>query len=341
MSCTLGDVGHRRKRFLHELIAWRTMMLIRVKHKLHGLAAVATLGICPQLASAEPITGLTVQNELIFFDSATPGLVWSVSITGVAAGDTLVGIDRRPQFGPNNGVLYSVGVDASGTGRIYSLDETSGAATLVSTLSADPTDTMAPFPYTTVSGSQFGIDFNPTVDRLRVTSDTGQNLRINVDNGLTNLDGPLAYDSMDANAGLMPADVAVAYSNNFGGAATTVLRGVDIARNTDLLVIHTNPNGGTLASSLVLPFNATMLAYDVSGFSGTPYFAPTGAGGGSSGLFAGTNFVGTIGGGVAVRGIAAPVGTPVPEPGTMALVATSLAGLIQARRRRGARTQRI
>jgi hypothetical protein len=34
-----------------------------------------------------------------------------------------------------------------------------------------------------LDGTFFGVDFNPTVDRLRVISDTGQNLRVNVDTG--------------------------------------------------------------------------------------------------------------------------------------------------------------
>src|SRR5688572_10198098 len=159
-----------------------------------GLIALLGLGwVAP--AAAEPIVALTVQNALIMFDSATPGTVSApVAVTGLLAGDFLGGIDRRPSLGPNNGVLYGFGVNfTTGAGHIYTLDPLTGGATLVSTLAADPADTTAPFPYTGVSGSAFGVDFNPTVDRLRVTSDTDQNLRINVDNGLVQLDVPLAY----------------------------------------------------------------------------------------------------------------------------------------------------
>src|SRR5262245_16211821 len=89
-------------------------------------------------AEAELIVGLTVQNSLISFDSATPGTVTTIgSITGLTAGDTLVGIDRRPQNmggmpvpGPNNGRIYGVGVNlATGTSRIYTLNEATAAAT--------------------------------------------------------------------------------------------------------------------------------------------------------------------------------------------------------------------
>ena len=181
-----------------------------------------------------------------------------------------------------------------------------------------------------MSGTSFGIDFNPTVDRLRLTSNTGQNLRINVNNGLTQLDVPLAYQAGDPNFGDAPLDIAVAYSNNFGNATTTVLRGVDIGQSSDALVIHTNPNGGLLQTSLSLPFDSrASAAYDISGLTGTPYFAVNGAAGGPSSLFAagagGVALTGTVGGGVALIGLAAPVGTPVPEQGAGGLGLLALA----------------
>ena len=294
-------------------------------------------------ANAELLIGLTDQNVLISFDSATPGTASTIGpITGLTAGDTLIGIDRRPQAlpggvpGPNNGRVYAVGVNlGTGTARIYRIDESTAAATLLAPLVADPADTTAPFPFATVAGISFGIDFNPVPDRLRVVSNTGQNLRINADTGLTQLDGPLAYAPADPNSGDSPVDVAVAYSNNFGGATATVLRGVDIGQDPDLLVIHTDPNGGMLATSVGLPFNSTALtAYDVSGLTGTPYFSVGSAASPSSSLFSagpsGITLIGTIGGGVALRGLAAPVGAPAggqPVPAIPVLAPWLLAGL--------------
>lgn len=40
-----------------------------------------------------------------------------------------------------------------------------------------------------LEGRSFALDFNPTVDRLRVVSDSGQNLRIDVDTEAVAVDG--------------------------------------------------------------------------------------------------------------------------------------------------------
>jgi hypothetical protein len=329
----------------------RLVRHVRQFFKRFGLAALVCLVGSTEQARAEMLVGLTTQNSLISFDSATPGIINFIGgISGLTAGDTLVGIDRRPQGlpgglpGPNNARIYGVGVNlATGSARIYTLDEATANATLISTLAADPADATPPTPFTTVFGTSFGVDFNPTVDRLRVVSNTGQNLRLNVDNGLTSLDVPLAYQGGDPNTGDSPVVTAVAYSNNFGNALATVLRGVDIGQDPDNLVIHTNPNGGLLSTSLNLPFNSTdIAAYDISGLSGSPYFAINSIGNADSQLFGvgqgGVSLVGTIGGGVALRGLAAPVGTPagqpVPEPSALALLGIGGAGLALFLRRR-------
>jgi len=147
-------------------------------------------------ANAELIVGLTTDNRIVTFDSSTPGSATApLAVTGLTAGDTLVGIDRRPTVGPNNGVLYALGVQGT-VGRLYTIVQGTGVPTLASTLNV------------ALSGGEFGIDFNPTVDRLRVVSNLDQNLRINVDNGVTIVDTPLAYAVGDPNFNSDPSIVA-------------------------------------------------------------------------------------------------------------------------------------
>src|SRR5262245_45806522 len=63
--------------------------------------------------------GVTNANQLISFDSATPGTVaTNVSITGLVAGDNILGIDFRPATEQ----LYGF----SQTGRLYTIDTTTG-----------------------------------------------------------------------------------------------------------------------------------------------------------------------------------------------------------------------
>jgi hypothetical protein len=122
-------------------------------------------------------------------------------------------------------------------------------------------------------GTMYGIDFNPVPDRLRVVSDEGQNLRINVDGGLTILDG-------DVNATYGPAAItAVAYTNSVAGATTTTLYGLD--SQTDSLVRSTNPNAGTytdtnLMGMTFMPLGLSFtidnnVGFDISGRTGTAF----------------------------------------------------------------------
>ncbi len=278
-------------------------------------------------AKAELIVVLTAQNALLRFDSATPGTILGSSvITGLQAGEALLGIDFRPA----NGRLYGVG-DAS---RIYTIDPASGVATFASALSVPLT-----------SGSSFGIDFNPVVDRLRVVQSdarinpaSNQNLRINVDTGMVTVDGALTpamvVSPLDPNIG------AAAYTNNFAGATSTTLYDIDFFR--DRLVIQNPPNNGTLTrvgelSPVAPPVGADItderVGFDISGLSGIAYASLTFPGAGVSSLYTinlGTGaatLVGPIGGGVAIRGLAAPVGNPVPESGTMLPLGMGIAAL--------------
>jgi trimeric autotransporter adhesin len=160
----------------------------------------------------------------VTFDRAAPALDTAIAISGLQAGETVVGLDVRAG-GATPGELYALG----SSGRLYTINTTSGAATLKSTLTAAAGDDD---PFTALSGTEFGVDFNPVSDRLRVVSDTGQNLRIDADSGATITDTPLTT------AGINGAG----YSNAFSAACRTTLYYIDAA--TDQLLTTSNPNGG-------------------------------------------------------------------------------------------------
>ncbi len=82
-------------------------------------------------------------------DLLRPGnITIKVPITGLRTGDFFLGIDFRPA----DGILYGV----ANSGAIYRINVATGAATLVSILTADPADTSSPF--SGLSGTSFGVD---------------------------------------------------------------------------------------------------------------------------------------------------------------------------------------
>ncbi|HEX8145931.1 MAG TPA: DUF4394 domain-containing protein [Pyrinomonadaceae bacterium] len=247
-------------------------------------------------ASAATLYGVTGANTLVRFGSTSPGTIErTVTVTGLQGGETVVGIDARPATRQ----LYALG----SAGRLYVVNPTSGRAALISTVS------------TALSGTSFGVDFNPTVDRLRVVSDADQNLRINVDTGAATADGGLAYAAGDANAGQNPNVVGSAYTNSVAGATTTTLYGIDSAR--DVLVVQNPPNNGTLNTVGALGVDASdAVGFDIAP-NGNTAFAALNVGGASQlytiNLTTGAaTLFGGVGGGAQLRGLA--VFNPSPNP---------------------------
>src|SRR5262249_1823197 len=110
---------------------------------------------------------------LVSFNPASPADGTSIPVTGVTAGQTLVGIDVRPA----NGLLYGLGVNAAtNAATLYTISVLTGVATIVGSFNSP---VVIDFP----ASAHYGFDFNPVVDRIRVTTDTGLNFRINPNNG--------------------------------------------------------------------------------------------------------------------------------------------------------------
>src|SRR5690606_15909086 len=141
-------------------------------------------------------------------------------------------------------------------GTIYTLDTTTGAATLLSRLAADPSDTTDP--YTSLNGTRFSIDTNNLADRLRIVSNAGQNLRIDMDTGLTFTDTNLTV------GGALALNIGqVAYTNNFAATCRTSPYYIDTS--TGQLLTSVNANGGVLTPVGGLQVNATgMGGFDIT-----------------------------------------------------------------------------
>jgi hypothetical protein len=246
---------------------------------------------------AETIIALTSGRRLLFFDSAAPGTVTkSIAITTVG-NEALLAIDFRPSTGD----LYALGA----TSRLYVLNLTTGAA---STPSA---------PTQTLTGS-FGFDFNPSVDLIRITNDFDTNVRMNPGTGaVVSTDSNLAYRPADLHFGATPNIVGSAYTNNFVGAAATVLYGIDSSQDT--LVIQEPPNTGQLGTIGSLGVDTSdQVGFDISQGSGVAYASlPVG---GTAGLYTinlatgAATLVGNIGNtvtlsGETIVGLAVPTAT--------------------------------
>lgn len=193
-------------------------------NRIRACAVLTMIGVATPALFAENVVGLTASQQLVSFDSATPGTITNTSavISGLAAGDRIVDID----FYPVNNILHGMG---SATGNLYRINALTGVATL----DAAPQASM---------GSPLDVDFNPAADRLRVFSANDQNFRITPSvgtagpngaaTGTVSVDGTLMYAGGTPNPNL----VANAYNNNFDGTAATTLYSLDT--DTNSLVIH-------------------------------------------------------------------------------------------------------
>ncbi len=118
-----------------------------------------------------------------------------------------------------------------------------------------------------ITGTDVGFDFNPTVDRIRLVTSSGQNLRLNPNDGtVAAIDGTLAYTSGSGNGAI----TAAAYTNNFAGATSTVL--YDLDSQLDRLVRQDPPNNGGLVTVGQLGVNIEgATGFDIGGSSNMAY----------------------------------------------------------------------
>ncbi len=208
---------------------------------------------------------LTDANAILRFDTSAPGTILNtLPVTGLAAGENLVGIDFRPRTGELIG-FAALDNGASDATRLYKIEPLTGAATAIGT--------GAPL----VSGNGvYGVDFNPTVDRLRITNAANDNARFNPNNG-ARADAPVNDTDLNATGPI----VGVAYDRNFdrqtvatpaNGVIPTSLFGIDGA-SSRLVKIGgidgvPSPNGG--ATTNVGALGVTLDAGRDGGFDIAP-----------------------------------------------------------------------
>ena len=283
-----------------------------------GLAVLALLNACIPMAGPgadrpdrrEVAVAVTTSNQLIRFNAARPDRLLSRKpLAGLQPGEHVLGLDYRAK----GDMLYLLG----SSNRLYTVNVDSGTATPVG----------APFAGT-LQGADFGFDFNPTVDRIRVVSDRGQNLRLHPDTGAVvdanadqpglQTDGPTAYAPTDRHAGQSARVVAAAYSYNKADPKLTTNFAIDAG--TGSLVTQgsregvqpaVSPNGGRLFTVGALgagPFSDASL--DIHVLTDQAFAALSAAGSRSSRwvqvdlLTGAARELGTIAGGEAVRAIA-------------------------------------
>jgi hypothetical protein len=207
----------------------------------NGTLAVKGLAVTSPFQSV--LYALTASNRLVSFLNHRPEtLISSVPITCLQPGETLVAIDTRPQRD-----VYGV----SSAGRLYVIDPVTGFC-----WTFGPTNAL--------TGTSFGMDFDPVSEQIRVVSDAGQNIRINANTGVLQFtDTPIVGQGRRI--------TGLAYSNNVRLAMASTLFGIDA--NTKQLVriggILGSPSAGSGSVTDIGPLGVNTTT-DALGFDITP-----------------------------------------------------------------------
>jgi hypothetical protein len=202
-----------------------------------AVAALAALMLAPA-ASAERALAIVSPTTLVAFDTAAPGTATVRKIVNLGAGESVIGIDKRPATGEIIIITVPAGAAANALINTYSLNPDTGSATFVGSIPALTVPGAADIPT--------GLDFQPLVDRMRVTPSNNENFRINPNNGaLSGNDPDLTYM-----AGVVGPIIEVAYDRNVApgppgtpappGAATTLYA---ISRTDSKLALIGGLNG--------------------------------------------------------------------------------------------------
>jgi hypothetical protein len=231
------------KRGWRQALAVSAALLLTVLVAIPMAGADAPVDYLPGTFGRLRVFGLTDDGWLLRFRVRSPQLTKKIGfINGFVSPDTaLIGIDFRVQ----DGLLYGVG----NGGGVYTIDTTTAQLTLANRLTE------------VLSGTSFGVDFNPAADRLRIVSDTGQNLRHNVNPGGTTIpDGVLTSTPPPATPVPVTGITGAAYTNNDLDTSSTVTTLFVINTALDQVVVQSPANNGLLAPTGFLGVDAQAMA---------------------------------------------------------------------------------
>ncbi|MEO7098280.1 MAG: DUF4394 domain-containing protein [Luteolibacter sp.] len=285
---------------------------------------VRSLAIRTRLGAGIALSG--DGSSLVRFNPAVPGTTTTVAVSGITAGEILVGIDGRP----STGQLLGLGVNATAnTATLYLIDPQIASLSAIgasgSIAFVDGIGSPVDLPDPSVVG--YGMDVNPAVDRVRVTTGSGLNFRVNPVTGVP-VDGDSggsAGSTVGVNTdGSINAGTAgiqdAAYTNSYAGTAVTTLYTLD--SSSKKLFIQNPPNAGTQVSGLAVTLGGVPLNFSAVGGFDIPReiavtvnsTAATGKGwaaftaGGTTGLYrinladGAADFVGVLGSGTTPAG---------------------------------------
>jgi hypothetical protein len=213
-------------------------------------------------------------SQLLTFDPAAPSGATTKPIIGVVAGETLVGIDIRPQ----NGMLYGLGVNATtNTATLYAIGRETGQASVVGTASSVAFTTNG-VTAVDLPAADYGFDVNPAADRVRVTTASGLNFRINPNTGAP-VDGDNSGLTSGVVSGTNPDGALNGGTTSVGGSAYTndqpnngsITTLYALSATTDQLAIQNPPNVGTVTPGQNVTVGGTPVNFSaVGGFDIDP-----------------------------------------------------------------------
>ncbi len=210
----------------------------------------APIGLAIQLGQSWATAMTYGGTQLVSFDPSTPTSTTTVAVSGVTAGERLVGIDARP----STGQLYGLGVNAAtDIGTLYVLDPRTGSAIPVGGSSGlvflQDFDGVTKVNLSDDTLMNSGIDFDPVEDVLRVVDAGTLNYRISpvtgsvVDGNWGQPSNPGVNGDGVLNPGFSSA-MEIAYTNSEGGATATTAYTINTSLSIRSLSIQSPPASG-------------------------------------------------------------------------------------------------